>query len=175
MKKEMVQKYPVENIRYRKGTAKECFAMMVQRARKSGIAQNLNTGSSQIARFLVSAEGVTAVLQPVFVRALLKDIGRLKNDVKKAIKNGEEEKAELSSNVKLLKGALAPHRQLSSDIATSKDIARRNLRSLGKKGGFTYKCRDCSMYFTTKNKGIRCRYCKSGDIVRVRLSGTKRK
>ena len=152
-------------------STKSLISLLVRAGRdtaKGGVAHRIISGR-KVVTFKHGDDGITVVNMPFKL---------LMNILKDQAHSQDDEIDELSGNVKLLKGALAPHVQLRKDIATSKDIARRNLRSLGKKGGFTYKCRDCSLYFTSKyskDRGIRCRYCKSGDIVRVRLSGTKRK
>jgi len=67
---------------------------------------------------------------------------------------------------------VAPHRELASDIADSKDIARNALKRLGSKGGFVYRCRKCKLYFASrysKSQIRHCRYCSSSDFLRVSL------
>ena len=162
--KYMRQDYPVQDNEYRRGiSAVRHTLLLISRAKKTGIAQNLNHRNSQIARFIITAGRVTAVLQPAFLSKLL---GEIRNAGRRTTALATERDA-IADEAGRLSTKLSSHRQLSADIAESKRIAIANLRKLGK--GFTYRCRDCHLYFTSKNPGARCRWCKSSDSVRVQL------
>lgn len=172
--KTMRQDYPVEDNEFRRGiSATRYIGLLYRRTRKRGIAQNLNRRDKQLARFIITEGRVTAVLQPVFLRTLLAEFGQAGRNGQRS----EEQIGELKSAGRQLTSELSGHRQLAEDIAESKRIAIRRLRSMGDKGGFVYRCRKCSRYFTSSRsaeRGQNCKWCGSKNIYRARLQGTKR-
>ena len=172
MDKNMVQHYPAEDNRYRGGSALQLLNKLTTKAKRQGIAQNLNMRGSQVARFLVEGGRVTAILQPSFLNALLKEADY-------AIKKGLLRERSLSGEVDNLSGELSNHQQLEQDIAESKRIAVQRYNNYPKSSflerGFgntprIYRCSGCQLYFATSGtrSRVNCQYCSSGKVRRVK-------
>ena len=172
MDKNMVQHYPAEDNRYRSGSALQLLNKLATKAKRQGIAQNLNMRGSQVARFIVERGRVTAILQPSFLEALLKEADSV-------IKKGSRRERSLSGEVDNLSGELSNHQQLEQDIADSKRIAVQRYNDYPKSSslerGFgntprIYRCLDCQLYFATAGtrSRVKCQYCSSDKVKRVK-------
>lgn len=168
----MKQHYPVEENTYKRGSAIQCLGSLVVKARRRGIAQNLNHRGSQMVRVLVDGGLVTAVLQPVFVNAILKQY----ND---AEKRGAGRELALSEEVDNLSGKLSGYRAKGQTIADSRLEARRRYenyqkpsfleRAMGNVPGI-YRCLHCRRDFGVPGRSriIKCGHCGSERVRRVK-------